>query len=49
MGKICPSLDWFKKAGFETDIDIKLTIVLPFDLKMAADILTFLSESRHRP
>ena len=37
MAKICPTLDWSKKAGFETKMDIKLTIVLPFDLKMAAD------------
>ena len=38
---VSPTLDWVKKAGFETKMDIKLTVVLPFDLTMAADILTF--------
>ena len=47
--KICPILDWVKKAGFETKIDMKVTIVLPFDLKMEADILTFQCGSSHRP
>ena len=49
MVKICPTLDLVKKAGFQTLMDIKSTIVLPFDLKMEADILTFQCGSSHRP
>ena len=49
MVKICPTLDWVKKAGFDTKMDINLTIVLPSAMKMAADILTFSCASSHRP
>ena len=49
MVKKCSTLKWVIKSGFETQTDIKLTKFLPFDLNMAADILTFACASGCRP
>ena len=49
MVKKCSTLKWTKKSGLGTKMDMKWTKYVSFDLKMAADILTFSCESTYRP
>ena len=44
MGEISPTLKWSKKLRLGTKVDMKLTIVLLFGLKLAASTLTFSCE-----